>query len=106
MDLINDILEIGRIDADKIKLNFEQVDVAHVFQDVLQTLRAEIERKSITISVDVQEPLPQVTADQRRLTQVVMNMVSNAVKYTYPDGRVALRAFLNPAGMTQVDVEG
>src|SRR4029079_15801426 len=36
MDLINDILEIGRIDADTIKLNFEQVDVAHVFQDVLQ----------------------------------------------------------------------
>ena len=105
MDLINDILEIGRIDADKIKLNFEQVDVAHVFQDVLQTLRAEIERKSITVSVDVQEPLPEVTADPRRLTQVVMNMLSNAVKYTYPNGRVALRAFLNPAGMIQVDVE-
>ena len=105
MDLINDILEIGRIDADKIKLTFDQVDVTHVFHDVLQTMGAEMERKTITVSVEVQEGLPLITGDARRLTQVVMNMVSNAVKYTYREGRVGLRAFLNPAGMVQVDVE-
>ncbi len=68
-------------------------------------MRAEMERKAIAVSVEVQEELPLITADARRLTQVVMNMVSNAVKYTYPEGRVGLRAFLNPAGMVQVDVE-
>lgn len=105
MDLINDILEIGRIDADKIKLNFEQVIVANIFHDVLQTMRAEIERKSLDVVVDVQEDLPSVTADPKRMTQVIMNMVSNAVKYTYPEGQVALRAYMNPASMLQVDVE-
>ena len=105
MDLINDILEIGRIDADKIRLNFEQVDVEHIFQDVLQTLRAEIERKALNVVIDVRADLPTVTADPRRLTQVVLNLASNAVKYTYPEGRIWLRAFLNPAGMLQVDVE-
>jgi PAS domain S-box-containing protein len=105
MDLINDILEIGRIDSHKITLNFEQIDIGHVFNDVLQTLRAEIDRKSIFVGTDVQDGLPEVTADPRRLTQVILNLVSNAVKYTYAEGHVWLRAFLNPSGMIQVDVE-
>jgi PAS domain S-box-containing protein len=105
MDLINDILEIGRIDAHKITLNFEQVDVGHVFHDVLQTLRAEIDHRSIVVKIELQDDLPDVSADPRRLTQVVLNLVSNAVKYTYAEGQVWLRAFLNPSGMIQVDVE-
>jgi signal transduction histidine kinase len=105
MDLINDILEIGRIDADKIKLSFEQVSIDNVFQDVLQTLRAEIDRKSLSVQLDMREELPQITADLRRLTQVVLNVVSNAVKYTYAQGRVTLRAFVNPAGLLQIEVE-
>jgi signal transduction histidine kinase len=105
MDLINDILEIGRIDAHKITLNFEQVDIGNVFNDVLQTLRAEIDRKSIEADLELQNGLPEIAADPRRLTQVILNMVSNAVKYTYTEGRIWLRAFLNPSGMLQVDVE-
>ncbi len=105
MDLINDILEIGRIDADKIRLNFELVSMGDIFQDVLQTMRAEIERKSTMIKVDVEPDLPHIPADLRRVTQVVLNLVSNAVKYTYPGAQVTLRAFINPAGLLQTDVE-
>jgi signal transduction histidine kinase len=105
MDLINDILEIGRIDANKIQLNFERVDIANVLQDVLQTMRAEIERKSTVVRYDIADDLPTITADLRRVTQVILNLVSNAVKYTYPGAEVALRAFVNPAGLLQVDVE-
>src|SRR6266542_4250529 len=105
MDLINDILEIGRIDADKIRLNFELVSMGDIFQDVLQTMRAEIERKSTMIKVDVEPDLPHIPADLRRVTQVVLNLFSNAVKYTYPGAQVTLRAFINPAGLLQTDVE-
>jgi GAF domain-containing protein len=105
MDLINDILEIGRIDAQKITLNFEQIEIGEVFGDVLQTLRAEIDRKSLDVEVDLQADLPEITADARRITQVVLNLASNAVKYTYSEGHIWLRAFLNPSGMLQVDVE-
>ncbi|MEN9935446.1 MAG: hypothetical protein RLZZ387_2025 [Chloroflexota bacterium] len=105
MDLINDILEIGRIDANKIQLNLEQVSLEHVLQDVLQTLRAEIDRKQLSVALELAPDLPPITADPRRLTQVVMNLISNAIKYTYASGRVALRVTLNPAGLVQVDVE-
>lgn len=105
MDLINDILEIGRIDANKIQLNFESVDMGYVLQDVLQTMRAEIQRKATVIKLEVAADLPRIPADLRRITQVVLNLVSNAVKYTYPGAEVQLRAFVNPAGLLQIDVE-
>jgi len=105
MDLINDILEIGRIDADKIQLNFELVAMGDIFQDVLQTMRAEIERKTTMVKTEVAPELPQIPADLRRVTQVVLNLVSNAVKYTYPGAQVTLRTFINPAGLLQIDVE-
>ncbi len=104
MDLINDILEIGRIDANKIQLNFEAVDIKDIFQDVLQTMRAELERKQMEVVLQIEDTIPIIEADKRRLTQVVLNLASNAVKYTYPKGQIELRAFLNPSGMLEVDV--
>lgn len=104
MDLINDILEIGRIDSDKIQLSFDEVAISDVLQDALQTLRAEIERKRLALTVSVDPEVPPIMADPRRLTQVMLNLVSNAVKYTYPEGEISVRGALNPAGLLQVDV--
>lgn len=104
MDLINDILEIGRIDANKIQLNIEPLHLQDIFHDTLQTMRSEIERKQMQVTVELSDDLPLVEADERRLTQVVLNMLSNAVKYTYVQGEITLRASLNPSGMVQVDV--
>lgn len=105
MDLINELLEIGKIDANQIELNLEAVDVAAVLGDVLQTMHAEIDRKQMRTSIEVMPGVPAVHADERRLTQIVMNLVSNAVKYTFEGGEITVRARLNPAGMVQVDVE-
>ncbi|MDW8146093.1 MAG: GAF domain-containing protein [Roseiflexaceae bacterium] len=104
MNLINDILEIGRIDDNKVKLNFESVFIGDIFEEVAKTLRAEIERKRLSFSIEIADHTPPVMADETRLTQVVLNLASNAVKYTYPNGAVKLRAGLNPAGLLQVDV--
>lgn len=104
MELINDILEIGRIDSEKIALNFEQVNINAIFQETLQTLRVLIDRKQMTVVMDIDENLPLVTADARRLTQIILNLLSNALKYTYEEGEIIIRSFLNPAGMLQIDV--
>lgn len=104
MDLINDILEIGRIDANKIQLNFDEVDINSIFQDVMQTMRAEIERKHMQVVLEIADNLPKIEADERRITQVVLNLVSNAVKYTYAEGKIELHIQLNPSGMLEVAV--
>jgi PAS domain S-box-containing protein len=105
MDLINDILDISRFEAGKIQLSFEQVDMAAIIQDVTQSLRLEAEKKHMTVKVEIAESLPTIEADQKRLTQVAFNLYSNAIKYTFDGGAIAVRAFLNPAGLMQIEVE-
>ncbi|NTW00929.1 MAG: GAF domain-containing protein, partial [Oscillochloris sp.] len=102
--LIEDILEFSRPDASK-KLNFSQVSIPEVIDEVVQSLRLEYERKSMQVTLDTPHDLPRVMLDQKRITQVVFNLFSNAVKYTFEGGRIQLRAFLNRANMMQVDVE-
>jgi signal transduction histidine kinase len=102
--LIEDILEFSRPDSSK-RLNFSQVTIPDVIDEVLQALRLEYERKSMSVIVDMPVGLPRVMADQKRITQVVFNLFSNAVKYTFEGGRIHVRAFLNRANMMQVDVE-
>lgn len=104
-DLIEDILDISRIESGKIKLYFKHVDLQTVINDVVQSLGLEAERKEMDVAVEIADELPLVVADQRRLTQVVFNLFSNAVKYTFARGHISVRVFLNPANMMQVEVE-
>jgi GAF domain-containing protein/nitrogen-specific signal transduction histidine kinase len=102
--LIEDILDFARPDTKK-KLNFSPVEMPAVIGEVAQMLRLEYERKGLTVTIDVPPTLPPVMADQKRLTQVLLNLFSNAVKYTYDGGRISVRAYLNRASMLQVEVE-
>lgn len=102
--LIEDILEFSRPDS-KRKLNFSSVEIPTLIHEVVQSLRLEYERKQMQVTVDTPETLPTVIADQKRITQVVFNLFSNAVKYTFEGGKIQVRAFLNRANMMQVDVE-
>jgi signal transduction histidine kinase len=102
--LIEDILEFERPD-DRRKLNFSPVEMPALLHEVMQSLRLEYERKGMQVTLDAPLSLPPVVADQKRLTQVVNNLFSNAVKYTFEGGRIQVRAFLNRANMLQVDVE-
>ncbi len=104
-DLIEDILDISRIDTGRIQLYFKEVDIPMVINDVAQSLSVEAERKEMIVTIEVAAHLPLVMADQKRLTQVILNLFSNAVKYTFVRGRIWMRAFLNPANMMQVEVE-
>lgn len=105
MDLINDILTISSIESGKIELQMTQVQIRDIINDVLQSLTLEAERKRLQVSVQIEDDLPDITADKRRLTQVVFNLFSNAVKYTFEGGHISVRAFRNPAGLLQVEVE-
>lgn len=105
MDLINDILDISRIEAGKINLRHTRFDIGKVIRDVYQSLRLEAAAKNIAVTLEIPEGLPEIVADEKRITQVIFNLFSNAIKYTYDGGKVWIRASLNPAQMLQVDVE-
>lgn len=93
LTLLNDVLDLSKIEAGRLTLAQEAFDVHHLISDTLRPVQTEIVRKGLTFRSDVQPDLPPVLAgDPVRLRQVLMNLVSNAVKFT-DKGCIALKIF-------------
>jgi signal transduction histidine kinase len=99
--LINDLLDMSRIESRELRLKSELVDVAAILADVVATFRYEAHSKGLELRQDVAE-LPPVRGDSARLIQVFGNLVSNAIKYT-PTGHVGIGAATRD-GMVEVSV--
>ena len=92
--LINDILDMAKIEAGKLTLRFEKVDVEDVAEDVVRLMRNRAEAAGLTISLDLTPGLPEVQADYRAMKQILLNLASNALKFTPKGGRIVVRADL------------
>ena len=95
--LVADLLDVSRIEAGRIHLTRGPLDLADIVDTVLSTAAAEIQAKELTVTVDLPADLPPVWGDRDRVTQIMTNLVSNAVKYT-PSGGVYISA--RPGGET------
>jgi signal transduction histidine kinase len=82
LSLINDILDYSRIEAGKMKLEFERIDLAGLLSEQLNSARGLIGVKEIELKLDIKDGLPGISADRMRITQVIINLLSNAVKFT------------------------
>lgn len=83
--LVNDLLEISRLEAGRIKLKLAQVRLRDVVEETITNTRTEIEARHHRLELDLPDDLPPVLGDRERLVQILTNLVSNAYKYT-PDG--------------------
>ncbi len=92
LSLINDILDLSKIGASKLELNFEPVSLELVCQSSIQFVSQMALNKNIKISFDIDDNIALINADQRRLKQIIVNLLSNAVKFTQDGGQVALEA--------------
>ena len=86
--LIDDILDASRIIAGRLKLDARLVDIAQVFKAAIDVIRPSVEAKQIDLKVVIDDRGSQVFGDANRLQQVILNMLSNAIKFTKPHGRV------------------
>jgi PAS domain S-box-containing protein len=91
--LVNDLLEVGRVTMNKIVLQRERIDLGEVVQAAVQTVQPQIDERGHRLRLDLPPRPVMVFADAARIEQVVVNLVSNAAKYTPPGGAidVALR---------------
>jgi two-component system cell cycle sensor histidine kinase PleC len=89
--LINDILDMSKIEAGKLNLRFEPVSLEDVTEDAVRLVRNRAETAGLQLSVEFPH-LPEVEADYRALKQVLLNLLSNAIKFTPRGGRVTVRA--------------
>ncbi len=90
--LVDDLLEVSRINRGAIELKKEPLDLASVIENAVETSRQSIDAANLELRVDLcKEPL-RIEADPVRLTQIITNLLNNAAKYTDPGGRVDVRA--------------
>ncbi len=103
--LVNDLLDVSRIEAGRVTLSQQPLDLRVIAEDVAADLRrrSQEENKPITITLELPAELPQVSGDPERVRQVLANLVSNAYCYTPPGGRVQVR-LCRAAEEVQVDV--
>lgn len=89
--LINDILDLSRIEAGRLELHREPIDLNTVVQGALRELEGFRSQRDIQLSVALAPDLPQALADPDRIGQVLVNLVGNALKFTDPGGHVTVR---------------
>jgi signal transduction histidine kinase len=104
LHMINDLLDLSRLDAGKVRLFREVLDIRDLARDAERTVRPLAERNGITLTMAVPEHLPLVEADPLRISQVLLNLLSNAIKFTPRDGRVEISARVDGA-FIEVSVE-
>jgi two-component system cell cycle sensor histidine kinase PleC len=90
--LINDILDMSKIEAGKLALHLETVDVAEMADEAARLMRNRAETAGLALTVSTPADLPTIRADARALKQVLLNLLSNAIKFTPQGGRVTVRA--------------
>jgi GAF domain-containing protein len=90
LDLINEVLDLSKIEAGKLELNVEAVDWARLIDEVIGTAGQLAEKNQNRLIVEAHENLGMLTADSMRLKQILLNLLSNACKFT-KEGEVALR---------------
>jgi PAS domain S-box-containing protein len=95
--LINDILDLSKIEAGKMELHIEAYPVAYFTESVQRVMQAAVHQRKINLVFDVASEIDQLVVDQTRFRQILVNLVSNAVKYSHPEGsvKISIRRFVN-----------
>ncbi|HIE51452.1 MAG TPA: PAS domain S-box protein [Armatimonadetes bacterium] len=89
--LIDDLLDLSRIESGRLQMQEEVIDLADLVEDVILSIKAQAEEKGITLGVDIQAPHVRFVGDRDQLAQVLLNLLSNAIKFTPAGGKVRVR---------------
>lgn len=95
LSLINDILDLARIESGQVVLNVSEVDLQQVCQASLRMIKQLAHKKEQEVTLEVEDGIGLIWVDERRLKQILVNLLSNAVKFTPAGGRLGLRVHAN-----------
>jgi signal transduction histidine kinase len=105
LQLINDILDLAKVEAGKIEFRAEVIELAPLFEEAAGVVRSIAAAKSISIGAEVDPGVREVRLDPARLKQILYNFISNALKFTPQGGRIAVRALPEGASQFRLEVE-
>jgi signal transduction histidine kinase len=103
LSLINDILDLSKIEAGRMELELSDFDLPGIIENTLTLVRERAVRRGIALERSVDERLGTIRADERKVKQVLLNLLSNALKFTPEGGKIAVQAALND-GVAKISV--
>ncbi|MFG0293397.1 MAG: PAS domain-containing protein [Phycisphaerales bacterium JB050] len=105
LTIINDILDLSRIEAGRMEVEQDEVDLQKLIQDCIQIMRARADLKGLELELEIASPLPQrIMSDPTRLRQILLNLLGNAIKFT-ESGSVTVRPRIESDNTIVIDVE-
>jgi signal transduction histidine kinase len=99
LSLINDILDLSKVEAGRMELDVSAFGASDALEAALSLVRERAQRQDVALSLETDPALGEVRADERKFKQILLNLLSNSIKFTPAGGRVAVRARLNGAGL-------
>jgi len=99
LDLINDILDLAKLESGKLELREENVDVGGVVEECLTLVRSRAATAAVKLVTEVEPGVPLLHCDERALKQILLNFLSNAIKFTPAGGRVTTTVRQTPTGV-------
>jgi len=104
MSLVNDLLDLSKIEAGKLDLDFAAVDTNQILTECIAIMQPQANRERILLRLSLAPALPPVLADERSLRQIILNLLSNAVKFTAPGGQVVVTTALAEGTRTLIRI--
>lgn len=93
LSLINDLLDISRIDTGSVEINVVTIEVMPVIQEIIHLMTSQFKDKGINLSIEIDENIKSANVDVKRFKQILINLLTNALKFTNAGGSVELKAF-------------
>jgi two-component system cell cycle sensor histidine kinase PleC len=104
LSLINDLLDMAKIEAGEMRADPEETDLAVACEGALRMMRASAERARLLLKVEIAADGPAANVDTRHLSQILLNLLSNAIKFTPAGGHVELRVRTDAAGAGRIEI--
>ncbi|QGM96640.1 PAS domain-containing sensor histidine kinase [Methylocystis parvus] len=105
LSLVNDLLDLSKIEAGKMELEFDRVDANAVIAECASIMQTQANQAKVVMRLALADRLPPIRADQRSLKQILLNLLSNAMKFSEPGGQVIVSSALTDAGYVVIRVK-
>jgi len=104
MSLVNDLLDLSKIEAGKMDFEFASIDANRIVSECVSIMQPQASQERVAIRLSLSPALPNLLADERSLRQIVLNLLSNAVKFNQPGGHVIVATALADAGSAVIRI--
>jgi PAS domain S-box-containing protein len=98
MSLVNDLLDLSKIEAGKLELNLNAVDANRIISECVAIMQPQANQERVIMRMSLASNLPAISADERSLRQIILNLLSNAVKFNEPGGQVIIATASSDTG--------